>query len=145
MSERERFYIEAAYYSFATGELEKADQVYKQWAREYPADVAPHVNLSLNYEVTGEFEKAAEESPAAIEVAPTRVTGYADLISAYLALDRVDEAKAIYDQAMQHEFDNEYLREMRYGVAFLQNDEAEMRRQIESAAGNPSAEPPVVE
>jgi serine/threonine protein kinase len=140
VSERERFYIEAAYYSFATGELEKANQVYKQWAQEYPADVAPHVNLSLNYEVMGEFEKAAEESRAAVEVAPTRVTGYANLISAYLALDRVDEAKAIYDQAMQHKFDNEYLREMRYEIAFLQNDEAEMRRQIESAAGNLSAE-----
>ena len=56
-----------------------------------------------------------------------------------MALDRVDEAKAIYDQATQYKFDNEYLREMRYGIAFLQNDEAEMRRQIESAADNPSA------
>ncbi len=144
VSARERFYIEAAYYSFATGELEKANQVYKQWVQEYPADVAPHVNLSLNYEVTGKFEEAAEESRAAIEVAPTRVTGYADLIGAYLALDRVDEAKAIYDQAMQHKFDNEYLREMRYDIAFLQNDEAEMRRQIESAAGNLSAEAPLL-
>ena len=144
VSERERFYIEAAYYSFAMGELEKANQVYKQWAQEYPADVAPHVNLSLNYEVMGEFEKAAEESRVAIEIAPTRVTGYANLISAYLALDRVDEAKAIYDQAMQHKFDNEYLREMRYVIAFLQNDEAEMRLQIESAAGNPSAEAPLL-
>ena len=143
VSERERFYIEAAYYSFATGELEKANQVYKQWTQEYPADVAPHVNLSLNYEVMGEFEKAAEESRAAIEIAPTRVTGYANLISAYLALDRVDEAKAMYDQAMQHKFDNEYLREMRYVIAFLQNDEAEMQRQIESAAGNLGAEAPL--
>jgi serine/threonine protein kinase/tetratricopeptide (TPR) repeat protein len=145
VSERERFYIEAAYYSFATGELEKANQVYKQWAQEYPADVAPHANLSLNYSAMGDFEKAAEESRAAMEVAPTRVSGYADLISAYLALDRVDEAKAIYDLSMQHKFDNEYLREMRYGIAFLQNDEAEMQRQIESAAGNLSAEAPLLQ
>ena len=140
VSDRERFYIEAAYYSFTTGELEKANQVYEQWAQEYTADVSPHANLSLNYLVMGEFEKAAEESRAAMEVAPTRVAGYANLIAAYVALDRVDEAKAIYDQSMQHKFDNEYLREMRYVIAFLQNDEAEMRRQIESAAGNLSAE-----
>ena len=81
VSERERFYIEAAYYSFATGELEKANQAYEQWAQEYPADVAPHVNLSLNYQIMGKFEKAAEESRAAIEIAPTRVAGYGDLIS----------------------------------------------------------------
>ena len=28
VSERERFYIEAAYYSFATGDMEKANEVY---------------------------------------------------------------------------------------------------------------------
>ena len=144
VSERERLYIEAAYYSFATGELEKANRVYKQWAQEYPADVAPHANLSLNYLVIGDLEKAAEESRAAMEVAPSRVAGYANLIDAYLALDRVEEAKAIYGQAMQHKFDNEYLREMRYDIAFLQNDEAEMQRQIESAAGNLSAEAPLL-
>jgi serine/threonine protein kinase/tetratricopeptide (TPR) repeat protein len=144
VSERERFYIETAYYSFATGELEKANQVYRQWSQEYPADSAPHVNLSLNYTTTGDFEKGAEESRAAIEVAPTSVTGYADLISAYLALDRVDEAKVIYEQAMQHKFDNEYLREMRYGIAFLQNDEAEMRRQVQSAAEIPGTEAPLL-
>jgi len=140
VSERERFYIEAAYYSFATGELEKADQTYRQWAQEYPADVAPHSNLALNYEAMGEFEKAAEQSRAAIEIAPMSVTGYANLITAYLALDRIDEAKAIYDQTKQRNLDNEYLRQMRYDIAFLQNDEAEMRRQVEAAQSMPGAE-----
>jgi serine/threonine protein kinase/tetratricopeptide (TPR) repeat protein len=140
VSERERFYIEAGYYSFATGELEKANQVYKQWAQEYPADVAPHSNLALNYEVMGEFEKAAEQSRAAIEIAPTSVTGYANLITAYLALDRTDEAKTIYDQTKQRNLDNEYLRQMRYDIAFLQNDEAEMRRQVQTAQSISGAE-----
>ena len=137
VSERERFYIEAAYYSFATGELEKANEVYKQWAQEYPADVAPRVNLSLNYSTMGEFEKAAKEARAAIEVSPTSVTGYANLISNYLALGRIDEAKTIYDQAKQHNFDNEYLREMRYDIAFLQHDEPEMQWQVLTAAEIP--------
>ena len=140
VSERERFYIEAAYYSFVTGELDKANQVYKQWSQEYPADVAPHSNLAVIYLSLGEFQKAAEESREAIEIAPTSVTGYGNLMSAYLSLDRIDEAKAIYQQAMQRKLDNEYLRELRYGIAFLENDEAGMRQQIESAAGNPNAE-----
>jgi serine/threonine protein kinase/Flp pilus assembly protein TadD len=140
VSERERFYIEAAYYSFATGELERANQVYKQWAIEYPSDVAPHSNLALNYEAMGEFEKAAEQSRAAIEISPTSVTGYGNLIAAYLALDRTDEAKTIYDQTKQRNLDNEYLRQVRYAIAFLQNDDAEMRRQVESASTIPGAE-----
>ena len=140
VSERERFYIEAAYYSFATGELEKANEVYKQWSQEYPNEVAPHVNLALNYEVMGDFDKAAEQSRIAIDVAPTAVTGYADLMAAYIALGRVDEALAIYQQAKQQGFENEYLREMRYGIAFLQNDQAEMHKQVQSAHEVPGTE-----
>src|ERR1022692_1738396 len=84
VSEWERLYIEAAYYSFATGELEKANQVYKQWSEEYPSSTTPHINLSLNYESMGDFEKAAAESRAAIDISSTSVTSYANLISAYL-------------------------------------------------------------
>jgi serine/threonine protein kinase len=134
VSERERYYIEAAYYSFATGELEKANQVYKQWAQEYPSDTAPHVNLALNYSAMGNFEKAAEQSRAALAISSTSVASYANLIGAYLALDRIDEARAVYEQAKQQNLDNEYLRELRYEIAFLQKDEGGMHRQVQSAA-----------
>jgi serine/threonine protein kinase/tetratricopeptide (TPR) repeat protein len=144
VSERERFYIEAAYYSFATGDLEKANEVYKQWAQEYPNESRPHNNLALNYEVMGEFEKAAEQSRLAMQVSSSSVTGYANLMAAYLSLDRIDEALAIYDKTKQLGFDHENLREMRYAVAFLQNDEAEMRRQVQSAAEMPGAESPML-
>ncbi len=140
VSERERFYIETAYYSHATGELEKANQAYKQWAQDYPNESSPHVNLALNYEVMGEFDKAVEESRTAMEVAPSSVAAYANLMAAYIALDRVDEALAIYQKAKQQGFDNEYLRQLRYNIAFLQNDEAEMKRQLQSAADIPGAE-----
>src|SRR5271166_2315805 len=119
VSERERFYIEAAYYSFGIGDLEKANDVYKQWAQEYANESAPHVNLALNYEVMGEFEKAAEQSRLAIQVAPSSVTGYSNLVAAYMALDRLDEALAVFQQTKQLGLDIEYLREMRYGIAFL--------------------------
>jgi serine/threonine protein kinase/tetratricopeptide (TPR) repeat protein len=140
VSERERFYIEAAYYSFGTGELEKANQVYKQWSQEYPSEVAPHVNLALNYEVMGDFEKALEQTRLAIDIAPTTVTGYANLLAAYLALDRIDEALAVYQQIKQKGFDNENIRETRYAIAFLQNDQAEMKRQLQAGGEIPGAE-----
>src|SRR5271165_1419448 len=140
VSERERFYIEAAYYSFGIGDLEKANDVYKQWAQEYANESAPHVNLALNYEVMGEFEKAAEQSRLAIQVAPSSVTGYSNLVAAYMALDRLDEALAVFQQTKQLGLDIEYLREMRYGIAFLQNDEAEMKHQMQIATELPGAE-----
>jgi serine/threonine protein kinase/tetratricopeptide (TPR) repeat protein len=140
VSERERFYIEAAYYSFATGELEKANQVYKQWSQEYPSEVAPHVNLALNYEVMGDFDKALEQARLAVEIAPITVTGYANLFGTYVALDRIDEALAVYQQTKQKGFDNENIRETRYAIAFLQNDPAEMKRQLQAGSEIPGAE-----
>jgi eukaryotic-like serine/threonine-protein kinase len=120
--------------------MEKANEVYRQWAQEYPNENGPHVNLALNYEVMGEFDKAATQSLIAIDVAPSAVTGYADLMAAYLALNRVDEALAIYQKAKQQGFDNEYLREMRYAIAFLENDQAELQRQLQAARELPGAE-----
>ncbi len=49
VSERERFSIEANYYLFATGELEKAAQVYELWQQTYPRDALPYVDLGFIY------------------------------------------------------------------------------------------------
>jgi len=140
VSDRERFYIEAAYYSFVTGEMDKADQTYKQWSQEYPADTAPHNNLALNYEALGQFEAAADESRAAIAISPESVWGYGNLVSAYLALDRIDEAKSVYRQTTDRHVDNEILHGMAYELAFLQGDEAAMKQMIAAAAGKSGTE-----
>lgn len=135
VSDRERFYIEAAYYSFVTGELEKANQTYKQWIQEYPGDGTPHNNLALNYETLGQFDAAAEEARAATQIAPESVAGYGNLTTAYLALDRIDEAKTVEQEMKDKHFDNLVLHTMGYQIAFLQNDEAAMQQQLESVSG----------
>jgi eukaryotic-like serine/threonine-protein kinase len=61
VSDRERFYIEATYYGFVTGEVEKANQSYAQLVQAYPDDFAAHTNLGNNLNVLGEYEKAAAE------------------------------------------------------------------------------------
>ena len=64
VSERERFYIEASYYSFATGELPKADEVYRQWIAAYPDDFMPYANLPMNQVSLAEYDKALEIAAA---------------------------------------------------------------------------------
>jgi eukaryotic-like serine/threonine-protein kinase len=140
VSDRERFYIEATYYSFVTGELPRANQSYREWISAYPDDNIPYANLSVNEVSLAEYEKAAESSRHAIQLAPELVTGYAILMEAYLSLDRMDEAKAIYEQRIAKTPDVEFLREMRYYVAFLQNDEAVMQQQMDWARGKPLEE-----
>ena len=140
VSDRERFYIEASYYSNVTGELPKANQGYREWIAAYPDDPVPYGNLSVNEVSLAEYEKAAESSRHAIRLAPESLTGYAILMEAYVSLARMDEAKAIYEQRIAKTPDVEFLRQMRYLIAFLQNDEALMQEQLDWARGKPIPE-----
>jgi tetratricopeptide (TPR) repeat protein len=135
VSERERFYIEAGYYSFATGELLKADEVYKQWIADYPDDFMPYANLPINQVSLGEYEKALESARQAARLGPESATGLQQMMGAYVSLGRLDEAKAIYDQAIAKFPEVEFLHEERYQIAFLQNDEAVMQQQVDWAKG----------
>ncbi len=136
VSDRERFYIEASYYSFVTGELPKANQSYREWIAAYPDDYVPYANLPIDDVSLAEYEKAAESARRAIQLAPDSGGGYSNLMGAYISLDRLDEAKAIYEEAIAKKPDIEFLRESRYYIAFLQNDEAAMQQQVDWAHGN---------
>jgi len=56
-------------------------------------------------------------------------------VSLYAAVNRLNDAKAAYQQAVAHRVDNPFLHGNRYGVAFLENDTAEMQRQVAAASG----------
>jgi eukaryotic-like serine/threonine-protein kinase len=58
VSEREKYRIASLYYSYVTGELEQASQVYELWAKTYPQDDIPPANLGTIYSQLGEYEKA---------------------------------------------------------------------------------------
>ncbi len=135
VSDRERFYIEASYYSFVTGELPKSNQSYSEWIAAYPDDYVPYANLPINQVSLAEYEKAAESARHAIQLAPDSGAAYGNLTEAYVSLDRLDEAKAIYEQAVARKPDLMFLRMVRYYLAFLQNDEASMRQQLDWARG----------
>ena len=65
---------------------------------------------------------------------------YQTLMLSYAFLNRLDEAKATYQQAMAHKLEDPLLHAMMYGVAFLQGDAAEMQRQVAVSAGKPGGE-----
>ncbi len=135
VSERERFYIEAGYYSFATGELLKADEVYKQWIAAYPDDFMPYANLPINQVSLGEYDKALESARQAAQLGPESATGLQQMMGAYVSLGRLDEAKAIYEQAIAKFPEVEFLHEERYQIAFLQHDDAVIQQQVDWAKG----------
>ena len=68
---------------------------------------------------------------------PGSAAAYTNLVGLYPAVNQLDEANATYQQAIAHKVDNPFLHGNRYGAAFLENDTAEMQRQVAAAIGKP--------
>ncbi len=139
VTEREKLRISADYFA-ATGELEKESQTYELWIANYPRDFVPHGNLSVIYTSIGQYEKAVAETQDSLRLAPENVAGYANLGQTYLSLNRLDDAKAAFDQALTRELDSGTLRLYMYNLAFLRGDAAQMEQQVAWGAGKPGDE-----
>jgi eukaryotic-like serine/threonine-protein kinase len=145
VTEREKLRITAVYFgSGATGELDKWAQTYQLWVANYPRDYLPHLNLGDYYGIIGQYDKALTELQEALRLEPNEVMGYADLEATYLQLNRLDDAKATFDQALARKLDSGLLREYVYALAFLREDAAQMEQQVAWGAGKPGDEDPLL-
>jgi eukaryotic-like serine/threonine-protein kinase len=140
VSDGEKYAISGLYHSYATGELQKADQAYELWSQAYPRNYAARNNLGVNYAAVGQYDKALAEIQEASHLNPDSAVPYAILIADYSRLNRLGEAKAAYQLAISRKLDNPYLHSFRYGVAFLEGDVEEMQRQVDWATGKSGAE-----
>ena len=102
----------------------------------------PHIFLSGPiYPTLGQYEKAVEEGREAVRLNPDNSpVSYFILMFNYVALNRLDEAKASYRQALERKLDNPFFHIDLYLIAFLQNDAAGMEQQAAWAAGKPGVE-----
>jgi len=137
VSERERFRISATYYLLVTGELEKAIQTYEMWAQTYPRNGEPFGNLGVDYSYLGQYERGVEASLEDLRLNPGSAAAFTNLVGLYAALNRLNDAKLKYEQAVAHKVDNPFLHGNRYGVAFLESDTSEMQRQVADASAKP--------
>lgn len=140
VSEREKFELTSAYYNGVTGNLEKAIESCQLWAREYPRDSRPHMFLGWAYELLGRNEKAVAEDLEAIRLEPGVALVYSNLMEVYIPLSQIAEAKATYQRAIDQRLDGTYLHADYYVIAFLEDDRAEMLRQVALAKDMPGSE-----
>jgi serine/threonine protein kinase/Flp pilus assembly protein TadD len=140
VSERERYRISGAYYTYVTGEVEQANRTYLEFAQAYPRDSFCRSNLGANYVMLGQYENALAPILETLRLRPDDGVAYANLMLAYVGLNRLDDAKATYEQALGQKLDEVYLHQARYLLAFRQGDAAEMERQAKWARGKAGIE-----
>jgi eukaryotic-like serine/threonine-protein kinase len=140
VTDRERFYIEGTYYTSVTGQLDKAEEVYKQWSQAYPNDDVALGNLGVVYSQLGRFPDSLAATRASLAITPDSVITYGNLVGTYLSLNRVDEAKTTYQESARRNLDGPYLRLSRYYVGFVQRDPAGMAEAVNWAMGKAGVE-----
>ena len=140
VSEHEKYRIASSYYTIATGELDQGIQVYELWAKSYPQDQTPPLNLGDIYNKLGQYDKAVAETQEALRLDPNVWVGYMNLSISYAAMNRFDDAQKPIQQAQALKLDAEYLHWSIYQMAFLKGDAEEMQRQVDWAAGKPGSE-----
>jgi serine/threonine protein kinase/tetratricopeptide (TPR) repeat protein len=140
-SESERYSITAVYHKNVTGDIDKAIEACRLWIQAYPRTELPHDMLAgMILPVIGQYEKVVEEGTEAVRLKPDVSIAYNLLGSGYIAVNRLDEAKATYAQARERKLDVPMFSIGLYQIAFLQNDAAGMARQMAKVNGLPGWE-----
>ena len=128
VSERERFYIEAHYHDYVTGDWEKAREVYELWAQTYPRDDVAHLNLSVDQGHLGDFDRARAEAGESLRLLPADCISYGAVVGALISGGHPDEAQKIADEANAKKLDCLHLNYALYELAFLRGDTVKMNQ-----------------
>jgi tetratricopeptide (TPR) repeat protein len=86
------------------------------------------------------YAEALSEYLEMMRLAPDNALGYGSAMIGYVALNRIDEAKAIYRQAQALRLENPPFHSVSYAMAFLTGDAGEMQRQVAWSTGKPGSE-----
>ena len=139
VSEREKFYIAEKYYNYVTGEIDKATEVQKTWASQYPNDYVPHNNLALSYQFLGRYAEAQKEAQRAIELNPTNITARDNLVGTFIGQGLFDEAAQANEEVAKLNPDFIGVHATRYLLAFVRGDLSAVAA-IEAQANNDEAD-----
>jgi DNA-binding winged helix-turn-helix (wHTH) protein/tetratricopeptide (TPR) repeat protein len=138
-SEREKALIEANYYYYVLGDVEKARRACEFLSKLYPFSEDAHNSVAVFAEAVGEYDVGLTEYQEALRLAPRSSFLYRDVAYTYLALNRVEDASAVLQKA--HTMDSDAnLAAVLYGIAFYRDDRGKMESQASSAAGKPEIE-----
>jgi eukaryotic-like serine/threonine-protein kinase len=137
-SEREKLYIMSHYYT-DNGQLDKGITAYELYRQTYPRDPIPFTNLANIYNQLGQFDNALEMGKRAVELDPDMLNSYGQVAEAYAGLNRLEEARATVNTVLQRKGSTEF-HVLLAAFDWNQGKDADMEKELQSAATSPSGE-----
>ena len=135
VSESERFYIEARYYTTVEPEPRKALDVYRVWLAAYPTEYTALANSALLLTQLGENDEALRNQEAATRVAPDQPIAWNNLGDTYSSLARYDEAKTAFQTSLKLQ-NSPGARTSLYVMGILTGDQVLADAQVEAMRGH---------
>ncbi len=138
-SEREKLAIESDYYQYS-GQIDKAIASYNVYKQSYPRDSRPRVNQSVVYMSTGQWDKCLQDALEAISLDANQYNPYDIAAYCYVASKRMDDAKAIVNQAQQRKIGGTAVHEDLFLIALAQGDSTTAAQEAAIAKASPQGE-----
>jgi tetratricopeptide (TPR) repeat protein len=136
VSEFERSYIEARYYSL-TGELDKAIDAYQLGISKYPRFWGFHNYLSMLYIDSGRYEEGLEEGREAARLQPNTEHPYRRQLDAYICLDDLSEARRLAQKLRTEGLGAARIHQRFLQMAYVEDDPTAIARETQWFAGKP--------
>jgi eukaryotic-like serine/threonine-protein kinase len=130
-SEYEKVAIAADYYFQVPKDYDTATTFFEQWAHTFPRDHEAWPALAIAYGDSGQLDRSLAANQEALRLSPSGLT-YGLTTAAYIALDRLSDARAMLDKANAAHVEPFLGPAIRYFLAFLAGDDNAM-----SAAASP--------
>jgi tetratricopeptide (TPR) repeat protein/tRNA A-37 threonylcarbamoyl transferase component Bud32 len=134
VSERERLYIEARYYTTVAHDQVKAIEAYRLLLATYPDDYAAHTNIGGLYRTRGMVKEAIVSLEEAVRLAPDQPLSHANLGYAYLEEDRFDDARRVLERTLKLQ-DSTSARNGLFIIATITGDKALADAQTNAVQG----------
>jgi serine/threonine protein kinase/tetratricopeptide (TPR) repeat protein len=135
LSGHRRIAAEGLYYQRVTGESSKVISTAEGAIQEFPRWSMPHNFLASRLNLLGEYERAVVALKDGIRLEPA-APFYINLAFSYMALERLQDAKVVLDQAKERNKGNWVFHAQRYRLAFLLHDQAGMNEELRAATSN---------
>jgi len=145
VSEAERFPFTAQYYLNVTQQPERAVSICQVWSQTYPRDGSAHDRATNAYTDLGEPEHALTESLQAYEMRGDLAITLNQLARAYLFLNRLEDARAIYQKNSARSPDQLFWHQGLYLLGFFDGDAGRMEEQVAWALRTPGTEDQLLE
>jgi serine/threonine protein kinase/Flp pilus assembly protein TadD len=139
VSEREKYQISTLYYGTLLDAPEQARPIIELWAKTYPRDALPYIELGALFQSTGQLSSAVTAGEKAVTLDPGKSVAFENLAGIYLSVDRLNEAQSLLDQAKAHNFDPEWNHYVQHQIMFLRDDADGMRRELAWAEQRPES------